>query len=172
MTQRFDRDRNTKHHVQTLCALSHLDFRQRATHDYSQLFHVMNQLQLGPTAREEAFRRMTLNVLAANCDDHSKNFSFLLKAGSRWELAPAYDVTHAYNPHGEWTYQHLMSVEGKFNEISKADLFAVGDRFAVPGFAKLYAQVSRAVEHWPAFAEQAGVSRSVAVNIQADFPPR
>ena len=42
--------------------------------------------------------------------------------GRSWELAPAYDVTHAYNPQGEWTYQHLISVDGKFNSISRADL--------------------------------------------------
>ena len=169
MTQRFDRDRNAKHHVQSLCALAHLDFKQRATHDYSQLFHAIDQLQLGPTAREEAFRRMTLNVLSANCDDHSKNFSFLLKAAGRWELAPAYDVTHAYNPRGEWNYQHLMSVEGKFSNISKADLFTVGDRFAVPAYAKLYEQVTSAVGRWPEFADQAGVPRSTAAKVQADL---
>ena len=30
MTRRFDRDGETKHHLQTLCAMSHLDFRQKA----------------------------------------------------------------------------------------------------------------------------------------------
>ncbi|HEY2915498.1 MAG TPA: HipA domain-containing protein [Candidatus Angelobacter sp.] len=49
--------------------------------------------------------------MAANCDDHTKNVSFLLRERERWELAPAYDVTHAYNPKGEWTYQHLMVCE-------------------------------------------------------------
>ena len=60
--------------------------------------------------------------MAANCDDHSKNVSFLLREGEAWELAPAYDVTHAYNPKGEWTYQHLMSVNGKFSDITREDL--------------------------------------------------
>ncbi len=36
MTRRFDREivkgRTIKHHLQTLCGLSHLDFKQRATH--------------------------------------------------------------------------------------------------------------------------------------------
>ena len=39
---------------------------------------------------------VALNVMARNCDDHTKNFSFILKQGGSWELAPAYDVTHAY----------------------------------------------------------------------------
>lgn len=35
---------------------------------------------------------MAFNVMAANCDDHAKNFSFLLREGGGWSLAPAYDV--------------------------------------------------------------------------------
>ena len=77
---------------------------------------------------EEAFRRIAFNVMAANCDDHSKNVSFLLREGGAWELAPAYDVTHAYNPKGEWTYQHLMSVNGKFSDITRDDLMVVADQ--------------------------------------------
>ena len=51
-----------------------------------------------------------VNVMARNCDDHTRNFSFILKQGGSWELAPAYDATYADNPKGEWTFQHLMSV--------------------------------------------------------------
>ena len=129
MTRRFDRDGNTKHHTQTLCALAHLDYKQKATHDYSQIFLAINQLQLGYAASEEVFRRMVFNVMAANCDDHTKNFSFMLRQGGNWELAPAYDVTHAHNPTGEWTSQHLMAVNGKFAGITCADLLEIANRF-------------------------------------------
>src|SRR3546814_3072114 len=108
MTRRFDRDGNRKHHVQSLCAIQHLDYNQRGTHAYEQLFLVARQLGLGDDAHTEIFRRMAFNVMARNCDDHTKNHAFLLREGGRWELAPAYDVTHAYNPNAEWTYQHLM----------------------------------------------------------------
>src|SRR3546814_16444718 len=81
---------------------------------------VAGQLELGDDAHTEIFRRMAFNVMARNCDDHTKNHAFLLREGGRWELAPAYDVTHAYNPNGEWTYQHLMGVNGKFNETGRA----------------------------------------------------
>ena len=125
MTKRFDRDGNKKHHMQSLCALEHLDFRQRATHAYAQLFMTIDVLGLGPGAMEQAFRRMAFNVMARNCDDHTKNFNFLLKEGGRWELSPAFDITHAHNPSGRWTAQHLMSVNGKFDGITRADLLAV-----------------------------------------------
>ena len=89
MTKRFDRDGNEKHHLQTLCAMAHLDFNSKATHDYSQLFHVILQLNLGPDAMDQAFRRMVFNVMAANCDDYTKNFSFILRKNGVWELSPA-----------------------------------------------------------------------------------
>ncbi|MBP8168608.1 MAG: type II toxin-antitoxin system HipA family toxin [Azonexus sp.] len=162
MTQRFDRDGNEKHHMQTLCAMAHLDFKQKATHDYNQLFLSITQLKLGYGALEEAFRRMVFNVLAANCDDHSKNFSFLMRQSGQWELTPAYDVTHAYNPKGEWTYQHLMSVNGKFGAITEAiteaDCLAVADRFGIGSAPKLIKQVSAATAQWPRFAAKAGVN--------------
>jgi serine/threonine-protein kinase HipA len=160
MTRRFDRDGNAKHHLQTLCGLAHLDYRQKATHDVSQLLLTIDRLQLGYPALEEAFRRIAFNVMAANCDDHTKNVSFLLREGGVWELAPAYDVTHAYNPQGEWTYQHLMSVNGKFADISGDDLMAVADRFGVGTAPQVLQQVAAAVSSWTDFAGEAKVSGS------------
>ncbi|MGA2496514.1 MAG: type II toxin-antitoxin system HipA family toxin [Tepidisphaeraceae bacterium] len=164
MTRRFDREGNRKHHIQTLCAMAHLDYRQKSTHDYSQLFQTIDQLGLDYAAREQAFCRMVFNVLAANCDDHTKNFSFVLREGSAWELAPAYDVTFAHNPQGEWTSQHLMSVNGKFKDITRADLLAVADRFGIGSAAKVIRRVSEAIGQWPRYAREAGVSDNEADN--------
>ena len=167
MTKRFDRDGNAKHHLQTLCGLAHLDYRQKATHDVSQVLLTIDGLRLGYPAMEEAFRRVAFNVMAANCDDHSKNVSFLLREGGAWELAPAYDVTYAYNPKGEWTYQHLMSVNGKFADISRNDLLVVADRFGVGTGARVLTEVGDAVSSWHGFAKQAGVSASETERIRA-----
>ena len=157
MTKRFDREGNTKHHVQTFCAMAHLDYRQKGTHDASQLFLTITQLGLGYPAMAEAFRRIAFNVMAANCDDHTKNLSFLLREGGRWELAPAYDVTHAHNPKGDWTYQHLLSVNGTFAGISRDDLLAVADRFGIGTAPQVLKRVSAAVSAWPDHAAQAKV---------------
>ena len=176
MARRFDRDvvngRTIKHHVQTLCALNDLDFKQRATHAYAQLFMVVAQLGLGDDAISQIFRRMALNVMARNCDDHTKNFSFILRQGGNWELAPAYDVTHAYNPKGEWTFQHLMSVNGKFKDITRADLLAEADRFGVRRPNDLLAEVRAAVENWPSHARKAGLGDRTANAVAADFTPQ
>ena len=158
MTRRFDRDGNRKHHMQTLCAMAHLDYKQKASHDYNQLFQTIDQLRLGYEAKEEAFRRMAFNVMAANCDDHTKNFSFLLRENEGWTLAPAYDVTHAHNPKGEWTSQHLMSVNGRFADITRQDLLAVADRFGIGTAAKVLKQIGDVLMAWPDFAASANVS--------------
>ena len=173
MTRRFDRDvkneETIKHHVQTLCAIDHIDFKQRATHDYSQLFMVISNLRLGDDAISQAFRRMAFNVMAKNCDDHTKNFAFLLRQGESWELAPAYDITHAYNPHGEWTYQHLMSVNGKFNGIKRSDLLAEAERFGVRRPLDLLSEVRSALDSWQQFSTDAGLNSITAHAIATDF---
>ena len=173
MTRRFDRDvvegKTIKHHVQTLCAMDHLDFKQRGTHAYAQLFMVVSRLGLGDGALEQIFRRMAFNVMARNCDDHTKNFAFRLKQGENWELAPAYDVTHAYNPKGEWTYQHLMSVNGKFKEIAREDLLEEAERFGVSRPGDLLKDVRTALESWPRFSKEAGLSASASDRVKADF---
>ncbi len=170
MTRRFDRQDGEKVHMQTLCAMQHLDYKQRGTHDYSQYFQTIAALGLGADALEQGFRRMVFNVLAANCDDHTKNLSFLLPKNGKWKLSPAYDVTHAFNPKGEWTYQHLMSVNGRFQGITRDDLFTVGDRFLVPRFRAVIREVSAAVAQWAEFAKVADVPQREVAAISEDFP--
>jgi serine/threonine-protein kinase HipA len=148
--------------------MAHLDYRQKATHDVSQLFLTMDRLQLGYLAKEEAFRRAAFNVMAANCDDHTKNASFLLRQGSAWELAPAYDVMYAYNPRGEWTHQHLMSVNGKFTDIVRHDLLAVADRFGIGTAPRVLKDVNAAVKSWPLRAKQAKVSPRETTRIREE----
>ncbi len=175
MTRRFDRDvvdgQTRKHHLQSLCAMSHLDYTQRATHAYAQLFMTIAQLKLRDEAIGQAFRRMAFNVMAKNCDDHSKNFAFRLKQGGNWELAPAYDVTHACNPRGEWTFQHLMSVNGRFSGIGRADLLAEADRFGVRRPLDTLADVRAALDAWPGYAREAGLGERITADLRADFEP-
>lgn len=168
MTKRFDRNGNQKLHMQSLCAMEHLDYKMKAAHSYEQLFLALAALKLDDAAKEQAFLRMALNVMAADCDDHTKNFSFLLEEGRTWRLAPAYDVTHAFNPAGEWTYQHLMSVNGKFRDIQRQDLLKVADRFEVPNAKRHLERIRDVVGRWQEFAMNAGVSKVEAAKVGAD----
>ena len=173
MTQRFDREgQSGRHHMQTLCAMAHVDYKKKGTNAYAQLFHTLGQLALPYEDLEEAFRRMVFNVMARNCDDHTKNFAFLLRqGGTRWELAPAYDVTFAHNPKGEWTHQHLMSVNGKFKGFDVADLLAEADRFGVGTAKRVIEEVRAAVLRWPEFAQQADLPEAQIADIQALLLP-
>ena len=158
MTKRFDRHNNQKHHIQTLCAMQHMDYRQRATHAYESLFITAGRLQLSDRENQQLFLRMAFNVAASNCDDHTKNFAFMLQQDKPWQLAPAYDITYAHNPKGEWTYQHLMSINGKFDGVLREDLLAVANRFSVPAAPALIDQVNQAVTRWREFTDLAGLS--------------
>lgn len=169
MTKRFDRDGDKKHHVQSLCAMSHLDYKQRATHSYGQLFLTILELGLEDDALQQAFLRMAFNVMARNCDDHTKNFAFTLSDARTWSLSPAYDVTHAHNPKGEWTAQHLMSVNGVFDDIDRTDLTRVGERFSVPDVQGALKKVRLAIDRWRDFADKAGVSAKEADRVSEDF---
>lgn len=173
MTKRFDREviggKTLKHHIQTLCAINHLDFRQRGTHDYSQLFMTASELGLDDDALSQIFRRMAFNVMGRNCDDHTKNFGFILRQEQPWNLSPAYDVTHAYNPMGEWTYQHLMSVNQKFKDISKADLLEVASRFSVRKPENVLSDVRSAIDSWSQFARRANLSPSLQKRVANDL---
>lgn len=167
ITRRFDRQSTSgRHHVQTLCAMEHLDYRLKGVHAYAQLFLSIQRLALPYEDLEEAYRRMVFNVLARNCDDHTKNFSFLLKEGqAAWQLAPAYDVTFAHNPQGEWTYQHLMSVNGKYKDFTRDDLIAEAQRFRIGTAPQVIKAVEHALSQWPHFAELAGLPESERMRI-------
>lgn len=173
MTKRFDRVAGKKVHVSSLCAMGLMDYKQRATHAYEQYFDVMVALNLGEVAREEGFRRMVFNVMAANCDDHTKNFAFMLEENGAWKLSPAYDLTHAHNPKGEWTFQHLMSINGKFggadDVITESDVLTISDRFLVKNPVKIIDEVREALRAWRVFARDAGVGETETRRIEADF---
>ncbi|MCL2403486.1 MAG: type II toxin-antitoxin system HipA family toxin [Coriobacteriia bacterium] len=159
MTKRFDREmsagENIRHHMQTLCALSQLDFNQRGTHDYSQLFMAAYELGLPLYAYDEIFLRMVLNVACSNKDDHTKNHSFRLKQGEAWELSPAYDITYAFG--SNWTAQHLMGVGGQFIDISREDVLALAQRYYVRSPETLLDVVLDVADNWSEYAGKAGL---------------
>lgn len=149
--------------------MAHLDFRQIGAHDYAQLFEHVDRLDLGPEARAQVFRRMVFNVAAANCDDHTKNFSFLLREQGAWELSPAYDVTTAHAPTSRWTRQHLMSVNGRSTGIDLEDVRSVGQRFSVAGGKGIITDVLAAVDRWPVFGKHAEVPASTTTKVKDDL---
>ncbi|MDA3907013.1 MAG: type II toxin-antitoxin system HipA family toxin [Bacteroidales bacterium] len=158
MTKRFDREGgDTKHHIQTFCALKHFDFNLVNSFSYEQLFQAMRELKLSYQDTEQMFRRMAFNVIARNCDDHTKNFAFRLKKEGKWELAPAYDVCHAYRPGSEWVSQHALSINNKRKEISKEDLIVIGKSIKNKKTVSIIEEINETVSHWKKFANEVNV---------------
>ena len=161
MTKRFDREGNyTKHHVQTFCAMKHFDYNRITSYSYEQLFQTMRELKLTYAEAEQMFRRMAFNVIARNCDDHTKNFSFILKQGGRWELAPAYDICHAYRPGSEWVSHHALSINGKRNNITRDDLIVIGQSIRNKKAKEIIDEISEKVHNWNRYAEEANVDKA------------
>lgn len=159
MTMRFDREgSNQKHHVQTLCGLQHYDFNDVRSYSYEQLFQTMRQLRLPYPEAQQLFRRMVFNVLARNCDDHTKNFSFRLIKDQKWELAPAYDVCHAYRPDSYWVSQHALSINGKRENILKDDLLALAKSMNIKRAGQIIKQIDEIVKMWPDYADKTKVN--------------
>ncbi len=159
MTKRFDRESsNIKHHIQTFCAMKHFDYNHVTSFSYEQLFQTMRELKLPYPAAEQMFRRMVFNVCARNCDDHTKNFAFRLKKDSVWELAPAYDICHAYQPKHRWVSQHALSINGKRDNITKDDLLIIGESIKNKKAKTSITDISETVGQWKNFADEVGVS--------------
>jgi serine/threonine-protein kinase HipA len=160
MTRRFDRTEDgAKIHMQSLAALADLDFNAAGAHAYEQAFEVMRRLRLPMDATEQLFRRMLFNVVARNQDDHVKNIAFLMRPQGEWSLAPAFDLTYAYNPDGQWTSAHQMTINGKRDGFTREDFRTCAATVGLKrGRAEtILDEVRAAVLRWPEHAARAGV---------------
>ena len=158
MTKRFDRTEDgSKLHMQTLCGMAHYDYKMIHAYSYEQLFQVMRRMRLSYSDAEQMYRRMVFNVVARNQDDHTKNISFLMDRQGKWALSPAYDMSWAYNPSGMWTSNHQMSINNKFDEITKEDLLAVARNVNIKHADQIIGQVVESVSHWPNLAKEYGI---------------
>ena len=168
MTRRFDRENgDIKHHVQTLCAMQHYDYNEVGLYSYEQLFQTMRLLRLPYPQAEQVFRRMVFNVIARNCDDHTKNFAFLLKQESKWEISPAYDICHAYRPGSDWVSKHALSLNGKREGITREDFMVIAKSVNIKKPNVIIDKINNIVQDWDNYAKKAGVSRDLTTNIGA-----
>jgi len=169
MTRRFDREGNVKHQIQTLCAIQHYNYNEMFAYSYEQVFQTMRLLRLDYHEAEQMFRRMVFNVLATNCDDHTKNFSFRLKKGERWQLAPAYDICFAYDPTNIWVSQQALSINGKRRNILKEDFMTIMKANNIKKGEEIIEEINQTVCHWDDYAKQAKVDEKHLIHIQSNL---
>lgn len=172
MTKRFDRiGGKEKLHMLTLCGIAHYDYKMLRAYSYEQAFQVMRQLKLPYSQAEEMFRRMVFNVIARNQDDHTKNISFLMDKTGKWRLSPAYDVSWSYNPKGQWTSQHQMSINNKWTDITAADLLQVADSMNIRKPKEIIEHITEIVAHWTNYAAPLGIPKQIVQTIGATLMP-
>lgn len=166
MTKRFDRERGKeKIHVQTFCAIRHFDFNEVHLYSYEELFETMRMLNLSYPEAQELFRRMVFNVMSRNCDDHTKNFAFIMNKSGEWKLSPAYDICHAYRPGSDWVSQHALSINGKRKNIERQDLLAVGKSMNIKNAANIIDKISSVVSNWRNYAKAVNVDAGLMNSI-------
>lgn len=165
MTKRFDRtETGDKIHVQTLAGIAHYDRDKR--HSYEEAFRVSRTLKLSYPEQEQLFRRMVFNVVARNHDDHTKNFSFLMDTSGKWTLAPAYDLCYSYSPGGTWTNRHQMSLNGKQDNFTYADIIAVAENMGIRNSKSIIEQTVESVSNWKQYAKDSGVKEKHVYEIE------
>ncbi len=162
MTKRFDRKgvKGEKLHMQSLCALAHMDFNSPRVYSYEEAFSVMKQLKLPYNDFTQLFRRMVFNEYAKNYDDHTKNISFLMDKKGTWSLAPAYDMTFSFRKDSIWVSAHQMLINGKADNITEDDMLKVAGKVGIKkaDAVKIMEKVKTSVSKWEAFAAEAGIS--------------
>lgn len=158
MTQRFDREANKgKIHIQSFCALQHYDFTEVNSYSYEQLFETLRLLSLPYPQAEQLFRRMVFNVIARNCDDHTKNFAFMMGTNGVWKLSPAFDVCHSYRPESTWVSQQSLSVNGKRKDIGRDDLLTVAKQMNIKKAPHIITELSEIINNWKEYANETKV---------------
>ncbi len=172
MTKRFDRtQQGAKIHMLSLAGLAHYDLNQAGAYSYEQAMQCMHQLALPMSDIEQMFLRMIFNIVARNQDDHVKNISFLMDRHGTWTLAPAYDVTYSFNPNGQWTAQHQMTINGKRNDFTIDDLKACARSASLRRnwVNEALERVTVACNRWREFAHEAGVDGGQREQIEKTF---
>ncbi|PRD41606.1 type II toxin-antitoxin system HipA family toxin [Phyllobacterium phragmitis] len=156
-TKRFDRTPQGRLHMHTASGLLYADHRQ-ASLDYGSLHKLTHMMTRDSAEVLRMFGHMVFNVYARNRDDHSKNHSFLMGSDGRWKLSPAYDLTFSAGPGG----QHSALIAGEGLNPGRQHLLAVANGASISEQEALNVieRIRSAVDRWPMFADEAGLSRA------------
>ncbi|ORU91405.1 MAG: hypothetical protein A6F72_02360 [Cycloclasticus sp. symbiont of Poecilosclerida sp. N] len=126
LIERFDLINNNgrleKLHYASWCGINHAHRDATGAYGYEQLIMTAKQLGLGQSVLTEIFKRAVFNIVGCNQDDHTKNFGFLMNKAGEWSLAPAFDLTYAFDPQGMWTSTHQIKLSGKQTDFVREDL--------------------------------------------------
>lgn len=157
-------------HMHSACGLLDADFRSPSL-DYVDLIKASRQLCKSPAAGQLQFRRAIFNLLAANQDDHSKNWAFLQADDGQWQPAPFYDVT--YSPHPFNEHATAFAGYGKAPPLQVMQKLAASAGFATWSDAQqCIHEAADALSQFSALAKQHGVSKTTVLAIEKTMHQR
>lgn len=140
LTQRFDRKNGQKQHTATLQALC------GPTYSYEEILKTCRMLHLPADQIKQMFRRAAFNYLTGVCDDHDKNFSFILTPDGKWNLSPAYDVTFNVNLQNPFrSDRHAMTIEECNRNITLSQFIRLADNNDISGAKEIVQEIADTV---------------------------
>lgn len=162
--ERFDRLHHERIHTHTLSGLLHADHRIPSL-DYESILKATLLLTKDEKECETQFRNAVFNVLSHNRDDHAKNFSFIMPEKNMWKVSPAYDLTFSHGVRGE----HASLIMGEGLSPNKTHLLKLAETalISIKKALDIIDEVQSAVQKWPNYAEEAGVSKKQMKHIKA-----
>ena len=121
---------------------------------------------------EQLFRRIAVNIIIRNTDDHPRNHGFLFMDG-QWELAPAFDITPTTSTKGLSSIPRLAMSPGNMGkEGSLENLLSCIGEFGLSGEEgkKIFSQCVDAIRsNWRKEFERFSVSEQDAAKFHDTF---
>jgi serine/threonine-protein kinase HipA len=155
---RFDRRNDAR--VPFLSAMSMLGASDGESHSYLEIVEALRQYGAAPNDDlVQLWRRVVLNVLISNTDDHLRNHGFLYAGATGWRLSPAYDM----NPVPVEVKPRVLSTAIDPDDPSasidlafaNAEYFGLKDKDA----RNIAAGIAAVVSGWRKVAERLGLNR-------------
>lgn len=122
ITQRIDRSKSGKHHMEDMCQLTERMTEHKYAGSHEQIAKAILKYSVNPFLDVINFYELTLFCyLTGNADMHLKNFSLLDEPGIGYHLAPAYDLvsTAVVNPTDK--EELALTLNGKKRKITLTD---------------------------------------------------
>jgi serine/threonine-protein kinase HipA len=146
-----------------------LEVRDGDTRSYLDLAEVIEQSSPSATADlSQLWRRIALNVLISNTDDHLRNHGFLHTSGDSWRLSPAFDL----NPNPQPGQKYLSTaIDRTDSRASITTLLSVRTKFrlTLDAAVTILSEVAYFVSTWRAVATGIGLGKQELESMKSAF---
>lgn len=174
LVDRFDRtiDGRRRHYISanSLLGIDEVTDKMYLTkYSYAGIAEALRPISsFAKTDSHQLFRRMVLNIMIGNVDDHMRNHAFIMEERNRYRLSPAFDIVPHIN--ASELPQHIgVGALGRAstleNAISHCRRFMLTDVEA----KQIIVEVRTAVLDWRRIMKEYGVSKTDIYVIQSCF---